>query len=100
MVQIIKSPTLSSGQQMMFFEKPLVLHRIFFSINVLAPLDTWFESRVSFDDPMFLSYYTLTGYTKYFEAKGEGISQGDIWLFNASSGDVLYTMTEIIVSQY
>jgi len=97
MVQTVKSETILAGFKKIIFEKPLVLHRIFFSINVLAPLDTWFESRVSFDDPMFLSYYTLTGYTKYFEAKGEGISQGDVWLFNTSSGDVLYTFVEILV---
>jgi len=100
MVQTVRSETIPAGGKKIIFEKPLVSYRIFFSIDVLAPLDTWFESRVSFDDPLFLSYYTLTGHTKYFEAKGEGISQGDIWLFNASSGDVLYTMTEIIVSQY
>jgi len=97
MVQTVRSETILAGSKKIIFEKPLVLHRIFFSINVLAPLDTWFESRVSFDDPMFLSYYTLTGYTKYFEAKGEGISQGDVWLFNTSSGDVLYTFVEILV---
>ena len=97
MVQTVRSEIILAGSKKIIFEKPLVLHRIFFSINVLAPLDTWFESRVSFDDPMFLSYYTLTGYTKYFEAKGEGISQGDVWLFNTSSGDVLYTFAEILV---
>ena len=97
MVQTLRSEIILVGHKKIIFEKPLVLHRIFFSINVLAPLDTWFESRVSFDDPMFLSYYTLTGYTKYFEAKGEGISQGDVWLFNTSSGDVLYTFVEILV---
>jgi len=97
MVQTVRSEIILAGSKKIIFEKPLVLHRIFFSINVLAPLDTWFESRVSFDDPMFFSYYTLTGHTKYFEAKGEGIFQGDVWLFNTSSGDVLYTFTEILV---
>ena len=97
MVQTVRSETILAGSKKIIFEKPLVLHRIFFSINVLVPPDTWCESRVSFDDPMFLSYYTLAGYTKYFEAKGEGISQGDVWLFNTSSGDVLYTFTEILV---
>ena len=97
MVQTVRSEIIHAGCKKIAFEKPLVLLRIFFSINVLAPPDTWFESRVSFDDPMFFSYYTLTGYTKYFEAKGKGISQGDVWLFNTSSGDVLYTFAEILV---
>ena len=97
MVQTVRSETIIGGSKKIIFERPLALNRIFFSVNVLAPIDTWFESWVSFGDPMFLSYYTLTGYFKYFEAKGEGIFQGDIWLFNTSSGDVLYTMTETLV---
>jgi len=97
MVQTVRSETIPAGGKNIIFEKPLVLHRIFFSVDVLAPLDTWFESRVSFDDPMFLSYYTLTGYVKYFEAKGEGIFQGDIWLRNQTNATIAYTATEILV---
>ena len=97
MVQTVRSEIIHAGCKKIVLEKPLVLHRMFFNINVLAPPDTWFESRISFDDPTFLSYYTLAGYTKYFETKGEGISQGDVWLFNTSSGDVLYTFAEILV---
>ena len=97
MVQTVRSEIIHAGCKKIILEKPLVLHRIFFNINVLAPPDTWFESRISFDDPTFLSYYTLTGYTKYFEAKGEGIFQGDVWLFNTSTGSVSYAMTEILV---
>ena len=97
MVQTVQTIILHGGQQKIFFEKPHVLSRIFASIRVLAPPEAWAESRISFDDPMFHSYYTLAGFSKYFEAKGEGIFQGDIWLFNTSSGDVLYTMTETLV---
>ena len=97
MVQTVRSEIIHAGCKKIILEKPLVLHRIFFNINVLAPPDTWFESRISFDDPTFLSYYILTGYTKCFEAKGEGIFQGDVWLLNTTEGGVRYTLTEILV---
>ena len=97
MVQRVWTETILAGHKKIMFEKPLVLRRIFFNINALVPPDAWCESRVSFDDPMFYSFYTLAGYSKYFEAKGEGIFQGDVWVFNTSGVGVLYTMTEIIV---
>ena len=88
---------ISAGLKKIVFEKPHVLRRIFMSIQVLVPPDAWCESRISFDDPGFHSYYTLAGYSKYFEAKGEGISQGDVWVFNTTTGSVPYTMMEILV---
>ena len=97
MVQTVRSEIILAGHKKIMLEKPLVLRRIFFSINALVPPEAWCESRISFDDPMFYSYYTLAGRVKDFEMKGKGISQGDVWLFNASTGDVLYTMTEILV---
>ena len=96
MVQTVRSETILAGHKKIIFEKPLVLHRIFLSINALAPPDAWCESRISFDDPLFYSFYTLAGYVKYFEAKGEGIFQGDVWVVNTSAGDVIYTLTEIL----
>ena len=97
MVQTVQTLTLHAGQQKIFFEKPHVLRRIFVSIRVLAPPEAWAESRISFDDPMFYSYYTLAGFSKYFEAKGEGIFQGDIWVVNNTTGDLSYTLTEILL---
>ena len=97
MVQTVRSETLPAGRKKIIFEKPHVLRRIFMSIQVLVPPDAWCESRISFDDPGFHSYYTLAGYAKYFETKGEGISQGDLWVFNTTTGSVPYTFTEILV---
>jgi len=96
MVQTVKSEILPGGHKKIIFEKPHVLRRIFMSIQVLAPPEAWCESRVSFGDPMFYSYYTLAGYSKYFQIKGEGVSQLDVWVFNTTTGPVLYTMTEIL----
>ena len=97
MVQTVQTITLQAEQRKIFFEKPHVLRRIFVSIRVLAPPEAWAESRISFDDPMFYSYYTLAGFSKYFEAKGEGIFQGDMWVFNIATEELPYTITEILI---
>jgi len=97
MVQTVQTITLQAEQRKIFFEKPHVLRRIFVSIRVLAPPEAWAESRISFDDPMFHSYYVLAGSSKYFESKGEGIFQGDVWVFNNTTGSLTYTLTEILI---
>jgi len=97
MVQTVQTIILHAGQQKILFGKPRVLRRILLSIRVLAPPEAWAESRISFDDSMFHSYFTLAGYHKYFEVKGKGIFQGDVWVQNISEGDVVYTLTEILL---
>ena len=97
MVQTVLSKTLYAGQKTILLEKPLALRRIFFSVRALADQSTWYQSRISFDDPLFRSYYVLDGPAKYFEAKGEGIFQGDVWVYNASDQNIQYTSTEILV---
>ena len=97
MVQTVMSKTLPAGEKKLLIEKPLALHRIFFSIRALADQSAWYQSQVSFDDPLFRSYYVLDGPAKYFEAKGEGIFQGDVWVFNASDQNLQYVITEILV---
>jgi len=97
MVQTVVSRTLSAGGKMILLEKPHARHRIFFSVRALADQSTWYQSKVSFDDPLFRSFYVLNGPAKYFEAKGEGIFQGDVWVFNASDQNLQYTATEILI---
>ena len=97
MVQTVMSETLPAGGKKRLIEKPLALCRIFFSVRALADQSTWYQSRISFDDPLFRSYYVLDGPAKYFEAKGEGIFQGDVWVFNASDQNLQYVITEILV---
>ena len=97
MAQTVVSFRIPSGHKRIVFEKPLVLQRIYLSIRALAPPEAWAESRISFDDPEFYSFYTLAGYGKYFETKGEGIFQGDVWVYNVATSEIPYTMTEILV---
>ena len=97
MVQRVWSETISAGHKKIIFEKPLALRRIFISIKTVASAEAWCESWISFGDPMFYSYYIIAGYAKYFEVKGEGIFQGDVWVLNTSGGDVKYTMVETLI---
>jgi len=97
MVQTVRSLALSPNSKAIIFEKPLVLNRIFFSVTAFAPPNEWHRSKISFDDPSFNSFYVLDGPVRYFEAKGEGIFQGDVWIFNQSTVDLLYSATEILI---
>ena len=97
MVQTIYSVTISAGEKRIMIGKPRVLRRIFFSIRALADQTVWYKSMLSFDDPLFRSFYVLNGPAKYFEAKGEGIFQGNIWVYNTSDTNLLHTATEILV---
>jgi len=97
MAQTVYSVTILAGKKKILLEKPQVLRRIFFSVRALADQAAWYKSMVSFDDPSFRSFYVLNGPAKYFEAKGEGIFQGDVWVYNVSVQNLEYTVTEILV---
>ena len=96
MVQTVRSLTILAGEKVILVEKPQALHRIFFSVQAFAEQTTWLETKISFDDPQFRSFYVLDGSARYFEAKGEDIFQGNIWLYNVSDADLLYSATEIL----
>ena len=97
MAQTLRTITLSAGDETILIAKPLILRRIFVSIRALADQDKWYQSKISFDDPSFTSFFVLNGPGKYFEARGEGIFQGNIWGLNASTVSLQYTMTEILI---
>ena len=96
MVQTVHSITILAGEKKLLLPKPLVLHRIFFSVRVFAPSTEWHEVKISFDDPQFFSFFVLDESARYFEAKGEDIFQGNIWAFNTSNTDLLHSVTEIL----
>ena len=96
MVQTIHSITILVGEKKVVIEKPQALHRIFFSIQAFADLTAWYESKISFDDPLFGSFYALDGSARYFEAEGDNIFQGDIWVYNTSNTNLLHSATEIL----
>jgi len=97
MAQTLRTITLSAGDKKILVAKPLVLCRIFVSVRALADDAKWYQSKLSFDDPTFTSFFVLNGPGKYFEAKGEGIFQGNIWGQNTSAVSLQYTMTEILI---
>ena len=96
MVQILRSITILAGEKKIILEKHYTSTRIFFSVRAFADQTAWLESKMSFDDPHFLSFYVLDGPAKYFEAKGEGIFQGNVWVGNLSDHDLEFTATEIL----
>jgi len=96
MVQTIRTVSIAPGQKKIIVKKPKVLCRIFFSIQAFADLNAWYQSKISFDDPNFTSFFSLNGPAKYFEAKGENIFQGNVWVLNASTVVLQYSATEIL----
>ena len=96
MVQTAHSLSIPAGHKLLIIEKPLVMCRIFYSVCAFAPQTSWYESQISLGDPTFRSSYVLGGPVNYFEARGEGIFQGDIWVRNVSGIDLLYSTTEIL----
>ena len=97
MAQTVVSVTIPAGHRKLFFEKPQVLIRSFFNIRALADDTKWAQSKISLGDPLFASYHVIDGPAKYFEARGEGIFQGDVWVWNASTVNLLYVGTEILI---
>ena len=96
MVQTLVSRNLLAGEKIILFEKPCVLHRVFFSVRAMVDEGLSREMWLSFDDPNFHSYYAIDGSEKYFEARGIDIFQGNIWLMNYSASTVLFAATEIL----
>ena len=97
MAQTVSSITLLPGQKKNILEKPHILNRIFFSIQVVRAPGEWGALKVSFDDSHLYSYYVLDGSSRYFEARGKGIFQGNIWAQNVADFSLLITMTEILL---
>ena len=97
MAQTVKSQWVPSGGVILLLNKPLVLKRIFFSVKAVTDTTTDYKSYISLGDPTFATYYTLDKRVFFFEAKGEGIFQGAIWIKNVSTADVLFVVTEILV---
>ena len=96
MVQTVKSVLIFVGEKKVILERPHALQRVFFSVKVLARPEAWFDTKMSFDDPLFYSYYSLNGPEKYFEAAGADIFQGNVWVFNNSGTTLWFLATEIL----
>ena len=96
MVQTVSSYKILAGKKMIVLEKPHSLHRIFFSICRIQEQTSWYEARISFDDPLFLSFYALNGSNNCFKNEGVDIFQGDVWVLNVSDTDLWFTVTEIL----
>ena len=96
MVQTVGSHKIFAGEKNIVLRKPIVLHRIFFSICRIQQQTSWYAASISFDDPLFSSYYTLNGAESKFTAEGADIFQGNVWVSNNSDIDLWFVVTEIL----
>ena len=96
MVQTVGSHKILAGEKKIVLKKPLVLRRIFFSICRIHGQTAWYMARISFDDPLFSSYYVLNGAENKFLVEGEDIFQGNVWVMNSSDIDLWFAVTEIL----
>ena len=96
MVQTVSSCKILAGEKRIVLEKPHTLRRIFFSIYKIAAQTSWYVTWISFGDPQFYSYFTLSGSLNSFAAEGADVFQGDIWAYNVSDADFWYSLTEIL----
>jgi len=96
MVQTIRTTAVLAEQKNIVFEKPRVLTRIFFSVRTTTDKTIWHKTKISFDDPLFSSFYMLDGDINKFEAEGQDIFQGNIWLYNQTDATQFYSLTEIL----
>ena len=96
MVQTLCTISVLAGEKKIILEKPNRLRRIFFAVRTIADQAPVCTTWLSFDDPLFNNYFVFSRSMKYFVAEGPDINQGDIWIYNASGGDLNYTATEIL----
>ena len=97
MAQTLKTKKVYTGWKVVLLEKPLASSRIFFNIKMLTDPTSGYRSLISFDDPTFTSHYVLDGPMQQLKARGEGIFQGDIWVQNVSSPDLIFVTMETLV---
>ena len=96
MVQTVYTHSISSTQKKIVLEKPRSLNRIFFSVSPIVTATSSYDIQMSFDDPLFHSSYSFRGSEKSFEAEGEDIFQGNVWILNQSGNDLLVAVSEIL----
>ena len=96
MVQTVGSYKIFAGEKKIVLRKPIVLRRIFFSVCRIQEQTSWYPARISFDDPLFSSYYVLNGSENKLWVKGADIFQGNIWVMNNSDVDLWFAVTEIL----
>ena len=96
MVQTVSSCKILAGKKRIVLEKPHSLHRIFFSIQRISDQTSWYATKISFDDPLFRSYFLLSGSLNFVRAEGADIFQGNVWVQNVSDQDFWYSMSEIL----
>ena len=80
-----KTKYLTDGYVFTVFEAPRVMTRVFFGIYAVAWEDTSFSVHISFDDPKFINFVSLSNLKNYYEFECSHIPQGSIFIKKISS---------------
>jgi len=91
-----KTKYLTDGNVFTVFEAPRAMTRVFFGIYVVAWEDTSFSVHISFDDPKFINFVSLSNLKKYYEFECSHIPQGSIFIKKISSVSGSISAIEIL----
>ena len=91
-----KTKYLPDGDVFAVFEAPRAMTRVFFGIYVVAWEDTSFSVHISFDDPKFVNFVSISNLKKYYEFECAYIPQGGIFVKKTSSATGSISAIEIL----
>ena len=80
-----KTKYLTDGEVFTVFEAPRVMTRVFFGIYAVAWEDTSFSVHISFDDPKFINFVSLSNIKNFYEFECSHIPQGSIFIKKISN---------------
>ena len=90
MVLNYKTKYLGDNSIVALFEAPRVMRRVFFGIYMVAWTDTAFSVHISFGDPRFVNFVSLTHLKTYYEFECAYIPQGVVFVqkIGATQGSI------------
>ena len=91
-----KTKYLADGNVFTVFEAPRAMTRVFFGIYVVAWEDTSFSVHISFGDPKFINFVSLSNLKNYYEFECSHIPQGSIFLKKISNASGSVSTIEIL----
>jgi len=79
-----KTKYLTDNDVFTIFEAPRVMTRVFFGIYVVAQENTSFSVHISFDNPKFVNFVSLSNLKNFYEFECAYIPQGNIFIQKTS----------------
>jgi len=91
-----KTVYLGDSSPIPLFESPTVMRRIFFGVYIVAWADTAFAAHISFNDPHFVNYLTITNIKRGYEFECADIPQGIVFVRKQSDAVGWISAIEIL----